>query len=392
MPEPLQPAQFPSRRQRRELAGEGQDGRMMPARQLEPESSSISQQSSAIGQQPSRRVSQPVGKPLMNPTVAQPADKPLRTPAPRPAPQRPTSSQPSVAVSPQPPLPPDSVLKSQNQKRKTKPSILIMSGIGQTMLTLGVVLALFVVWQLYVTTWQVQGATAAAVESFTSSTANDATETTEVQRTDPPPPVTIPAVGQTFATLHVPRWDSMVIPVMQGTTESILNTGYAGHYTDTQGPGELGNFALAAHRRSYGNSFRRVEELVTGDPLVVETSQAWLVYQVTSTEVVLPTQGDVIYPVPHQPKDTVPSERLMTLTTCHPEYGNTERFIVYSKLSYWVPRTQGRPVALQGLEAMNAAGQQAPAESGSPTAPPAQQLTPVPGQPNPGQGNGELAG
>lgn len=225
------------------------------------------------------------------------------------------------------------------------------------MLTVGVVLGLFVVWQLYVTTWQVQGATAAAVQSFQSSTANDATATTEVQRTDPPPSVTIPAVGQTFATLHVPRWDSMVIPIMQGTNEAVLDTGYAGHYVDTQGPGELGNFVLAAHRRSYGNSFRRVHELQTGDPLVVETSQAWLVYQVTSTEIVLPSQGDVIYPVPHEAKDTVPHERLMTLTTCHPEYGNTQRFIVYSKFSYWVPRTQGRPFALKGLDAMKQAGQ-----------------------------------
>lgn len=243
------------------------------------------------------------------------------------------------------------------KRRRTPVSVLVMSGIGQTMLTVGVVLGLFVVWQLYVTTWQVQGATAAAVQSFQSSTANDATATTEVQRTDPPPSVTIPAVGQTFATLHVPRWDSMVIPIMQGTNEAVLDTGYAGHYVDTQGPGELGNFVLAAHRRSYGNSFRRVHELQTGDPLVVETSQAWLVYQVTSTEIVLPSQGDVIYPVPHEAKDTVPHERLMTLTTCHPEYGNTQRFIVYSKFSYWVPRTQGRPFALKGLDAMKQAGQ-----------------------------------
>lgn len=243
------------------------------------------------------------------------------------------------------------------KRRRTPVSVLVMSGIGQTMLTVGVVLGLFVVWQLYVTTWQVQGATAAAVQSFQSSTANDATATTEVQRTDPPPGVTIPAVGQTFATLHVPRWDSMVIPIMQGTNEAVLDTGYAGHYTDTQGPGELGNFALAAHRRSYGNSFRRVHELQIGDPLVVETSQAWLVYQVRSTEIVLPSQGDVIYPVPHEAKDTVPHEKLMTLTTCHPEYGNTQRFIVYSKFSYWVPRTQGRPFALKGLDAMKQAGQ-----------------------------------
>lgn len=304
-----------------------------------------------------------------NPAVPSFAPVPSRPPAastrpasPAPTPGEPqANSQSSPNASTRPSERPASTnpddTAASPKRRRTPVSVLVMSGIGQTMLTVGIVLGLFVVWQLYVTTWQVQGATAAAVQSFQSSTANDATATTEVQRTDPPPSVTIPAVGQTFATLHVPRWDSMVIPIMQGTNEAVLDTGYAGHYVDTQGPGELGNFVLAAHRRSYGNSFRRVHELQTGDPLVVETSQAWLVYQVTSTEIVLPSQGDVIYPVPHEAKDTVPHERLMTLTTCHPEYGNTQRFIVYSKFSYWVPRTQGRPFALKGLDAMKQAGQ-----------------------------------
>lgn len=246
----------------------------------------------------------------------------------------------------------DSTGKENRKPKRTSTSILLMSGIGQTMLSVGVVLALFVVWQLFVTSWQVQGATAAAVDSFSQANPQEATDVTEVQRTDPPPEVPIPSVGQTFATLHVPRWDSMVIPVMEGTSQAVLDTGYAGHYINTQGPGQMGNFVLAAHRRSYGNSFRRVEELVKDDPLIVETPQAWLVYQVTSTEIVLPSQGDVTYPVPHGDPNAVPTEQLMTLTTCHPEYSNTHRFIVYSKLSYWVPRDQGRPLALQGLDAM----------------------------------------
>ena len=246
----------------------------------------------------------------------------------------------------------DRLGKENRKPKRTSTSILLMSGIGQTMLSVGVVLALFVVWQLFVTSWQVQGATAAAVDSFSQANPQEATDVTEVQRTDPPPEVPIPSVGQTFATLHVPRWDSMVIPVMEGTSQAVLDTGYAGHYINTQGPGQMGNFVLAAHRRSYGNSFRRVEELVKDDPLIVETPQAWLVYQVTSTEIVLPSQGDVTYPVPHGDPNAVPTEQLMTLTTCHPEYSNTHRFIVYSKLSYWVPRDQGRPLALQGLDAM----------------------------------------
>lgn len=405
------PMHYPSRRQRRELQGTKPDGRMAPARQLEPGEATQVPHSSPAGQTPSGPQTPLTPKtpsapqtPLtpqvpLTPQARRPGPPPqMRRAQTPPTPSRAKVTAPVVPVNPpvnapenaavNPPeapapteteaseeLPQDSIMDNPKKKKhKTKMSVLVMSGMGQTMLTIGVVLGLFVVWQLYVTTWQVQGATAAAVQSFQNSTANNATATTEVQRTDPPPGVTIPAVGQTFATLHVPRWDSMVIPIMQGTNEAVLDTGYAGHYTDTQGPGELGNFALAAHRRSYGNSFRRVEELVKGDPLIVETPQAWLVYQVSSTEVVLPSQGDVIYPVPHKPKETVPTERLMTLTTCHPEYGNTERFIVYSKLSYWVPRTAGRPLALQGLEAMK----KAPAPKASTEAPPAAESTSTP--------------
>lgn len=375
------PQQFPSRRQRREQQQQPvapQSIPSVPPLGMQPNSPQAPVANPPV---PGSRVTQlPVAQPPgVPPLVPQPRVTQQSVLPHHVSPQEVTSTVPPVGYQPvaktsdtpspastQPtrPVPPGVAAPTEPddtaapaKRRRTPVSVLVMSGVGQTMLTVGVVLGLFVVWQLYVTTWQVQGATAAAVQSFQKSTANDATAITEVQRTDPPPGVTIPAVGQTFGTLHVPRWDSMVIPIMQGTNEAVLDTGYAGHYTDTQGPGELGNFALAAHRRSYGNSFRRVHELQTGDPLVVETSQAWLVYQVTSTEIVLPAQGDVIYPVPHEAKETVPHERLMTLTTCHPEYGNTQRFIVYSKFSYWVPRTQGRPFALKGLEAMKQAGQ-----------------------------------
>lgn len=221
--------------------------------------------------------------------------------------------------------------------------------VGEIMITAGLVLALFVFWQLYVTSWEVAGATSTAVTSFTSSLPETPTQLTEERRTDPPPPVSLPAVGKTFATLHVPKWDSMVIPIAQGESQWILDTGYAGHYSlafKTQGPGEVGNFALAAHRRSYGNSFRRVEELVDGDPLIVETRDAWLVYRVTTHQIVLPQQVDVIDPVPGHPGQK-PVDRLMTLTTCHPEYGNSHRYIVHSKLEYWVPRDAGRPSVLE---------------------------------------------
>ncbi|MEK8229161.1 sortase [Oerskovia sp. M15] len=129
-------------------------------------------------------------------------------------------------------------------------------------------------------------------------------------RTDDPPVPEAAAEGETIGVLVVPRWygkTNNTMPIVQGTTTALLNKAVAGHYTQTQQVGEVGNFALAGHRRTYGNSFRFVNELVPGDQVIVETATTWYVYEVTGHEVVLPSQIDVIAPVPNQPGSSPPS-------------------------------------------------------------------------------------
>jgi sortase A len=70
------------------------------------------------------------------------------------------------------------------------------------------------------------------------------------------------------------------MPIVEGIDKELLDQALAGHYPDTQQVGEVGNFALAGHRRTYGDSFRYVNELQTGDQIIVETAQAWYVYEV----------------------------------------------------------------------------------------------------------------
>ena len=164
-------------------------------------------------------------------------------------------------------------------------------------------------------------------------------------RYDAPPIIDEPAYGETFGVLHVPKWDWMQIPITQGTTKEILDTGNAGHYVETQLPGQVGNFALAGHRRTYGNNFRRVDILTPGDQLVVETKDAYLVYEMDSFEIVLPSAVGVLLPVPNEP-GVKPTQRLMTMTTCHPEFGNSERYIVYSKFAFWTTKDDGVPQIL----------------------------------------------
>ena len=85
------------------------------------------------------------------------------------------------------------------------------------------------------------------------------------------------------------------------TSSTVIDKGSLGHYTDTAMPGELGNFALAGHRQSYGAALRNQPDLEAGDPLIVETAEYFYVYRVTEHEIVAPTAIEVLAPVPGNP-------------------------------------------------------------------------------------------
>ncbi|WIK64202.1 class E sortase [Gleimia hominis] len=224
----------------------------------------------------------------------------------------------------------------------------IIGVIGEILITIGLILGLYVFWQLYWTSWQVSDNHPAAVAQFEKNL-KPASEKPGEERYDDPPEFDRVKHGEVMGVLHNTKWN-MQIPVVEGTDQRLLDLSYAGHYDTTQQPGELGNFAMAAHRRTYGNSFRRIDIMKPGDRMVFETPKAWLVYEVTDHEIVDPDAGEVLNPVPHQ-WDVQPKDRLMTLTTCHPEFGNSERYILYSKLHHWVPRDTGKPAELLGKAA-----------------------------------------
>ena len=209
-------------------------------------------------------------------------------------------------------------------------------------------MGLFAIWQLYWTTYEADQVKEVAVEQFVVSIPDPPAVQPPEKHREAPPETRVPGDGQTMGLLRVPKWGHMAIPIAEGTSQYVLNRAYAGHYSETVGPGAIGNFSVAAHRRTYGNNFRRIDILQAGDPVVVETKELFLVYRVTEHEIVLPTQLDVVDPVPGRP-GMLPIDRLMTMTTCHPEYGNSHRYIVHSKLDYWVYRYEGIPEELKGV-------------------------------------------
>lgn len=156
-----------------------------------------------------------------------------------------------------------------------------------------------------------------------------------------------PPLGAGVALLRVPRLGpEYVMPVIEGTRSNDLTRG-VGHYPGTALPGQLGNFAVAGHRSTYGQPFRDLDRLQPGDAVVVETSTTWFTYTVDDTTIVKPSQSEVLLPVPGQP-DAQPTQRLLTLTTCHPRYSAKQRLIVHAHLTAQQDKTQGQTQALQG--------------------------------------------
>ena len=159
-------------------------------------------------------------------------------------------------------------------------------------------------------------------------------------------PVGQPGTGEAFAIVRIPAFgpDWQERPVFEGTSLALLEDGM-GHYEDAALPGQVGNFAVAGHRVTYGRPLNQIAELEPGDPIVVETEDAWFVYRMRSSTIVTPDRLDVVAPVPEQP-GVEPTERLLTLTACHPMYSARERFIVYAAMDSWQPKTAGEPSVL----------------------------------------------
>ncbi len=150
------------------------------------------------------------------------------------------------------------------------------------------------------------------------------------------------ALGRASALLRVPRFgDDYVVPVLEGIGDAELSSGF-GHFPDTAGPGETGNYALAAHRVTHGEPLRDMPRLRPGDEVVVETRDAVYTYRLdTNPNDLVVTFEDiwVIDPVPANPREggaeppsQQPGQRLITLTTCAELFHTDNRMIAFGHL------------------------------------------------------------
>jgi sortase (surface protein transpeptidase) len=212
------------------------------------------------------------------------------------------------------------------------------SVVGELLVTCGLVVLLFVVYELFVT------------DLIAERHQDELSEQLEAEWDDAgPAAVARPEVpGDALAVLYIPRLgvDYRRV-VLEGTAEETLSQG-PGHYSDTALPGEPGNFSLAGHRVGKGSPFLALDELRPGDPIVVETATSWFVYRVLGDretgefdgdpsgipgrQIVRPTDIEVISPTPDGPARGAPTGTYLTLTTCHPRYSAEQRLIIHATL------------------------------------------------------------
>ncbi|WP_411079459.1 class E sortase [Streptomyces sp. cmx-18-6] len=161
--------------------------------------------------------------------------------------------------------------------------------------------------------------------------------------TAPEPARASPRWDQAYAVLRIPRI-GLTAPVAEGTGKGgVLDRGYVGHYTRTAQAGRAGNFALAGHRNTHGEPFRRIDRLRPGDRITVETRDAVYTYTVDkSLARTLPSDSGVIAPVPRSNITTSAGYSepgyYLTLTTCTPEFSSRYRLVVWAKLTAMRPR------------------------------------------------------
>lgn len=242
--------------------------------------------------------------------------------------------------------------------RRTR-RVSVVGVIGELFITAGVIVMLFLGWQLWLDNLIVSNEqTAEAQEQSLQWNKGESTAPAPENRPDPGEPVVAGAPGNAvrFAVLIIPRLGAdWAKPVGEGVgTKDVLNLGI-GHYPGTAMPGAVGNAAFAGHRTGYGSPLFDIVSLQVGDSMYIETEAGWYLYVYRSMEYVLPDGVSVLEPVPQFPGAS-PADRILTLTSCNPAYSASERVIAYAVYETWYPRAGGPPAEIAATVTASAAG------------------------------------
>ncbi|MCS4277959.1 LPXTG-site transpeptidase (sortase) family protein [Mycetocola sp. BIGb0189] len=279
---------------------------------------------------------------LTDPAAAQSASDALET-------SRHDESQ-TVAM---PAAPVASAGAGSGKRRRKRPfeGFSVIGAFGEILLTAGVLMLLYLVWQLWYNDMVERGQQDGAAASLSQQWDKDAKENPAPAFDGAAPVIPTPVDGETFANLRIPRFgESYGAPLAGGVSKAkTLDKAGIGHYSDTQLPGQPGNFALAGHRNTHGAPLNQVANLRVGDAIVIETPEGWFTYRYRNSEYVPPTAVDVLNAVPRE-DSVAATQSVITLTSCNPIMSTAERIIAYGLFESFTPRADGAPKSLNPVE------------------------------------------
>ena len=240
----------------------------------------------------------------------------------------------------------------------------VLGAVGRTLVTTGVVVLLFVAYQLWGTNLQEARAqddlrrefddalaaaatqvdgTAPVVEVDAGSTPDEVAGLPAPGPADGIDPAVLalffPEDGDAVARIEIPSIDVDKI-VVDGVQVADLRRG-PGHYDDTARVGTVGNTAIAGHRTTYGAPFNRIDELAPGARTHLPGPLGRFTYRVLDPDEAYARQlslvdgtgdGHVIV----EPGATWVlgdfGDNRVTLTACHPKLSSRQRIIVAAEL------------------------------------------------------------
>ena len=193
---------------------------------------------------------------------------------------------------------------------------------GKTLISTGLLMLLFVAYQLWGTGLAERQAQDNLKSQFATTTTQPVTTPTNAPTTTlvPVAPKKGDVVAQiTIESINVDKF------VIAGVGYKELEKG-PGLFAGSPLPGQLGNVAIAGHRTTFGSPFSRLDEIVKGDRIVLKTPQASFTYLVSAApKIVEASDVDVIRTI----DDT---RATLTLVTCHPKWTSKNRLIISAEL------------------------------------------------------------
>jgi sortase A len=213
------------------------------------------------------------------------------------------------------------------------------ASVGRMLVTVGVLILLFVAYQLWGTGIFTERAqhdlrhqfaqelrdsdnpTVASTSTTAPPSTTGATTTTTAPPTTAPKVIPIVQEGGAVARIRIPKIGVDYI-VVQGTARNDLAKG-PGHYPATPLPGQIGNAAIAGHRTTHSKPFYNLNELVPGDDIIVQMPYGTFTYRMYEQLIVPPTDVSVVAPT---------KDAQLTLTTCNPRFSARQRLVVHARL------------------------------------------------------------